>query len=168
MHAFSPDHIPVKDFDPETGSGYILILYQVLMFTDRLEHTLISPNQVRTHGHSLCNDRWDKNRPLVIKPLKRNVAIPFLTKGIIIGFDYVTQSSEDLSAYPRIELTADVTWNLSNVKIAVLLHERLYNIASYGVTSKRDSSTTPQDPRLHYNEYEMDIIYQVFLFYTPK
>ena len=65
VHAFSPEHVPDKDvridggatlwFDHDFGSGYILVVHQALMFTDTLVNTLLNPNQIRKHGHSLCD-----------------------------------------------------------------------------------------------------------------
>ena len=78
--------------------------------------------------------------------LNQNVAIPFFTKGTIIGFDSVMPSSEDLSMYPHIELTSDVPWDPRNVQLAALSHEHLYNNESYGVNSKIVLDTSPEDP----------------------
>ena len=103
-----------------------------------------------------------------IKPLKHNVAISFVTKITIISFDSATPSSEDLSGYFHIELTADAPWDPINVKLVALSHECVSNTSSYSVTSKVGIDAVPEDPQVHYNESEWMEFYQVFLLHTPK
>jgi len=130
VHAFSPNHTPISNlkigggatlwFDPETGADYILVVNQALMFTATLDHTLLNPNQIWMDGHSLCDDPWGQHRSLGIKTTEKENFIKFHTKGTIIYFDSVTPSMEDLSRYPKIELTADENWDPNTVSIAAL------------------------------------------------
>ena len=36
--------------DPATGKQYILIVHEALYFGDKLEHSLLNPNQIRDNG----------------------------------------------------------------------------------------------------------------------
>lgn len=52
--------------DLEDGSTVICVFGQGLWFGDRMEKSLINPNQCRHYGVYLCDDPTDPNRPLAI------------------------------------------------------------------------------------------------------
>jgi hypothetical protein len=60
---FHPDMQPIKDvpvrtcataFDHPDGETFILEFGQALYFGDSMEHSLLSPNQIRSFNHQLC------------------------------------------------------------------------------------------------------------------
>ena len=61
---------------PDSGQSILLIADQVLYFGDSMDHTLINPHQIRSHGYSLCDDPWDPNRTLGLDT--EHLFIPFL------------------------------------------------------------------------------------------
>ena len=52
--------------DPKTGQTFILEFHQSLWFGDKLENSLINPNQCRSYGVSICDDPYDPHRSLSI------------------------------------------------------------------------------------------------------
>jgi len=50
--------------DMDSGETIILKFGQGLWFGDRLNHSLINPNQCRSYGISVCDDPTDQNRDI--------------------------------------------------------------------------------------------------------
>ena len=46
----------------ETGATHILYFHQMLWYGGKMPMSLISPNQMRYFGHSLCDDVTDRQR----------------------------------------------------------------------------------------------------------
>jgi hypothetical protein len=89
---------------PDSGQSILLIADQVLYFGDSMEHTLINPHQIRSHGYSLCDDPWDPNRTLGLDT--EHFFIPFFTTGSTVHFASAFPSRWDLDNLPTIQLTA--------------------------------------------------------------
>ena len=76
VSAFSKEHETMQDIEvasaytaydnPDNGRTYILEFNEGLWFGNRMDHSLINPNQVRMTGISLCDDPFDPNRALGI------------------------------------------------------------------------------------------------------
>lgn len=71
--------------DLEDGSTIVLVFGQGLWFGDRMEKSLINPNQCRHYGVSLCDDPTDPNRPLAIR--KERFLIPMNMFNSSCGFE---------------------------------------------------------------------------------
>ena len=71
---------------PETGETYILEFHQGLYFGDKLEHSLICPNQCRAYGIDLCDDPYDKNRRLRFTDPVTEEFVPFEIRSIFATF----------------------------------------------------------------------------------
>ena len=79
--------------DLTTGHEYILILHEVLYFGDRMESTLLNPNQLR-HGGAIVEDtprQFNRqSKHAIIFPLGdkgEQVTIPLEMDGVISGFE---------------------------------------------------------------------------------
>ena len=65
VHPFSPEYEPVKNIpigtcvtaytDP-VGKVWLIYFHEALYFGDRLQHSLICPNQIRDCGHNRVNE----------------------------------------------------------------------------------------------------------------
>ena len=68
----------------------------------------------------------------------------------MIHFDSVTPTFDDLSAYPHIELTADLPWDPHNVNIASMSNgmngKSVYNNIPQSVIARVDANAFPEDP----------------------
>ena len=62
--------------DPTTGETTLLLFYFGLWFGTKLSHSLISPNQCRSIGASICDDPWDPHRRLHLRDPDDMVDIP--------------------------------------------------------------------------------------------
>ena len=70
---------------PETGQSILLVADQVLWFGNDLHCSLINPNQIRSFGHSVCDDPWDQHRSIGMDV--DSFFIPFYTAGPTLYFE---------------------------------------------------------------------------------
>jgi len=91
--------------DPSTGKPYLLFINQGLWFGEKLDHSLLNPNQVRHFGTSASDNRWDESKKFGID--HDDVYIPFTSKGATVYFDTFRPSLADLEdkSFTHIELT---------------------------------------------------------------
>jgi hypothetical protein len=89
---------------PDSGHSIVLVADQVLWFGTDLHCSLINPHQIRSYGHSLCDDPWDPHRPLGLDV--GTLFIPLLTSGPNLFFDSSVSSDWDLDNLPIVDLTA--------------------------------------------------------------
>ena len=91
--------------DPSTGKPYLLFINQGLWFGEKLDHSLLNPNQVRHFGTSASDNRWDESKKFGID--HDDVYIPFTSKGATVYFDTFRPSLADLEdkSFIHIELT---------------------------------------------------------------
>ena len=64
-----------------SGQVYILVFVQGLFFVDRMDRSLINPNQCRSYDILLCDDATDPHRPLGFQTNTLN--IPLFVEGTI-------------------------------------------------------------------------------------
>ena len=75
-----PICIGATSYTMESGEVIILIFGQGFWFGNRMEKTLINPNQCRYFGITICNDPTDQHKPLGIEAYS-NTHISMLTVG---------------------------------------------------------------------------------------
>ena len=93
---------------PSSGSSVVLVADQVLWFGNELHCSLINPNQIRSHGDSVCDDPWDPNRPLGINI--NSTFIPLRASGPSLLFESHVPTDWEMETLPLNEITAPV-WN---------------------------------------------------------
>jgi hypothetical protein len=71
--------------DEESGETVILWFNQILWYGNKLDHSLINPNQLCNNGISVCDDITDRNRRFGID-IHSDIFIPFEMKGTIVLF----------------------------------------------------------------------------------
>jgi len=86
-------------FDDGNGGTYILVINQTLWFGEKMQHTLINPNQVRAFGVSLCDDPTDPNCQLGMTI--QDTSIPFTMMGTTYSFITRTPMSWELDNCPH-------------------------------------------------------------------
>jgi hypothetical protein len=99
----------------ETGSKYILIIYQVLYMKD-LPNTLISPNQITVNGitvdncpRHLASNLDIANHSIDVPNLQLGMSLKL--KGILSYFPVEYQTDEELHTCQWVELTSNDEWN---------------------------------------------------------
>ena len=149
VSAYSDELKPIKNIlvatvatlyqDGATGDSYILIIHQALYFGERLESSLLNPNQLRSNG--LIVDevprQFDCSSTHSIMSSKHNLRIPLKLEGVISGFETrkPTWAEFNDSDIPHVELTADEPWLPSSGDFAE--KERL--VASVSKANELDS-----------------------------
>jgi len=96
--------------DLESGETVILEFGQGLWFGDRMEHSLINPNQCRSYGIRICNDPTDGYRTLGME-LSDDHVIPFSMKGTTCYFQSRSPSLSELETCRTFLVSDPDTWD---------------------------------------------------------
>ena len=96
--------------NPLTNETVILIFHQSLWFGASLGNTLISPQQIRAFGHSLCDDPYDPFRNIGIN-VEDNDFIPFNVKNSMVGLDTRCPSLSEYHEKRHIIMTSPQFWD---------------------------------------------------------
>ena len=105
----------------DNGSTRLLIFNQVLYFGDRLEHSLICPNQLRSNGvivndiptHLDPNPNKDSHQILVKDSY---ISIPLEMNGFISFFEGRIPTDEEILTCERITMTSPEKWEPYDTK----------------------------------------------------
>ena len=89
---------------PESGQSVLLVADQDLWFGANLRCSLLNPHQIRSFGHSLCDDPWDPNCALGLDA--GDIFIPLMASGPNLFFETCVPNDWEMSNLPTIELTA--------------------------------------------------------------
>ena len=89
---------------PESGRSVLLVADQVLWFGADLHCSLLNPYQIRSCGHSLCDDPWDPNRELGLDV--GEIFILLMASGPTLFLETCKFSDWEMLNLPLIELTA--------------------------------------------------------------
>ena len=101
---------------PETGETQILVFHEALWFGDRLDHSLINPNQVRHFGVTLDDNPFVGDMGIKFDPDDDAIDIPFSSMGTTIYFDSRTPTESELQTCPKVYLTSKTEWDPRSVK----------------------------------------------------
>ena len=101
----------------EDGRTYILVFGQGLWFGDRLDRSLINPNQCRAFGISLCDDPTDPHRSLGFHTEK--VLVELYMNGTIATMLTHCPSQEELDTCPFIYLSDQDSWDPTKVNFQI-------------------------------------------------
>ena len=94
------------------GTTYLLIFHESLWMGNKLDHTLVNPNQLRAYGVSVQDNPFDA-KPLSITT--DSVSVELYSKGPIICGDSRTSTESELSQLPRLIVTSPHDWDPHNV-----------------------------------------------------
>ncbi len=96
---------------PDTGKVYILEINKALYFGDRMNYTLLCPNQLRANGVQVhdCPKQFDASSRHSVYVPSNDLEIPLSMRGVISGFTTrrtTPDELEDLATH--VELTSEV------------------------------------------------------------
>ena len=123
VHGFSKDigsfkSIPVAKvatawIDPNNGEVFILVFNQALYFGNKLDHSLVCPNQLRAYGITVDDvpKQFDKRSTHSIYAPEDEVRIPLQMKGCISYFSSRVPTKYELEDSSWIVLTSPQEWN---------------------------------------------------------
>jgi hypothetical protein len=96
--------------DPATGRTFILVFNESLYYGDRLDHSLINPNQVRSYGIPFWDNPFDTSRALGIE-VDDTLHIPMRTFGTKIAFRTRVPSEAELRDCEHVQMTSASVWD---------------------------------------------------------
>ena len=96
------------------GMAYLLIFHESLWMGDKLDHTLVDPNQLQAYGVSIQDNPFDA-KPLSITT--NDVSVELYLEGMIICGDTWTPTESELSQLPQLILTSPHDWDPHNVSL---------------------------------------------------
>ena len=108
----------------DIGELFILVINQCLYFGDRMDHVLLCPNQMRSHGIVVddCPRHLSLNRSSthsLLVPSCDDVRIFLHLRGVMSCFDCFYPSDDDLETGTHIELTsATIEWDPYSLSFA--------------------------------------------------
>ena len=101
----------------ESGQTYILVVNEGLWFGEKLQNTLLNPNQLRFAGVTVADNPFKASEPISIA-LHEEVFIPLLMSGTTIFMETTTPTQSELDNCPHVHLTCDAEWNPHTVRLA--------------------------------------------------
>ena len=130
VHPYSGEYKPIQDVSiatvatmwihPKNGQPYILIINEALYFGDRVDVTLLNPNQLRANG-VMVEDvprQFDTKSSHSIYHPTAKLRIPLSLDGISSGFVSRKPTWEEYGQYPHVELTSPMRWDPSSDQFA--------------------------------------------------
>ena len=97
------------------GEAFIIIINEALYYGDKLDHSLINPNQVRHNGVGFWDNPYDQAHKLEIEIYEKNVSIPMQYYGTKLAFESTTPTEHELNVLPHVTLTSSIQWNPGEV-----------------------------------------------------
>ena len=108
--------------DPDSRKTFILVFNESLYYGDRLDHTLITPTQVRTFGIPFWDNPYDTARSLSID-VDAVLTIPLRAHDTKLMFRSRVPTQEKLSMCEHIQMTSAHPWNPTKVSMLQALHQ---------------------------------------------
>ncbi len=96
--------------DLESGETIILEFGQCLWFGERMEHSLINPNQCRSLGIRVCDDSTDDNRDFGME-LSDDYVVPFTMGGTTCTFQSRSPSLSELDTCRTFQVSDSDIWD---------------------------------------------------------
>ena len=98
---------------PETGETYLLIINEALYFGDRMNHSLLCPNQLRDFGIRVHDvpTQYDPNSSHSIYIPDSDLELPLQMRGVFSYLETRKPFDDELVTCQRIELTSASPWD---------------------------------------------------------
>ena len=98
--------------NPIDGTAYLLVFHESLWMGDKLDHTLVNPNQLQAYSVSTQDNPFDTKS---LSITANDVSIKLYSEGMIICGDTRTPTESELGQLPRLILTSPHDWDPHNV-----------------------------------------------------
>ena len=161
VYAFDPSipstTVPIATgatvYDHPEGYPILLVFHEALWYGEKLDHSLINPNQIRSYGIPFWDNPFDTTRTLGME-LSPNVSIPFETRGTKILFTSRVPTTHELRDphILRFEVTSPHDWNPQTVSLSsVTTPSNLDTTIPHGLGWKTTvAPATTTTPPIHY------------------
>jgi len=100
--------------DPTSGNTFILVFNEALYYGEKLDHSLINPNQIRSYGIPFWDNPFDPAHDLSIE-VHPDLTIPLRAFGTKVGFRTRVPTQLELRKCEHIHMTSSSLWNPSDV-----------------------------------------------------
>ncbi len=108
--------------DPITGTTHILVFHEALYYGNKLDHTLINPNQVRAYGIPFWDNPFDASHSLSID-VDDDLSILLRAIGTKLMFRTRVPTAYELETSDHIHMTSSTTWNPADVVMVQATHQ---------------------------------------------
>ena len=95
---------------------YILVFHEALYYGNKLDHSLINPNQLRKYGVEVNDNPYDRSKSLGIIA-NDEVLIRMHTHGTKLQFETRVPTTQELNECLKIDMTSSIPWEPSQVCI---------------------------------------------------
>ena len=100
--------------NPETGETSILILNEAIWMGDKMDHTLVNPNQLRAFGLTVQDNPF-ADAPIFISTEGHEFTLPLHSKGTILGVTTRTPTDQELQTCSHVVLSSEYEWDPQNI-----------------------------------------------------
>jgi hypothetical protein len=138
--------------DPITGHTFILVFNESLYYGDKLDHSLINPNQLRAYGIPLWDNPYDTMHSLSID-VDTTLSIPLRAFSTKVGFRTRVPTSDKLRTCIHIPMTSSRPWNPTEV-VMVQSTAQGGNVYPW---KRKLATTSAQFPRSEYIDAKSDV-----------
>ena len=96
---------------------HILVFHQSLYFGDKLNHSLLCPNQIRDNGHNVEDTprQYDRNSShgitIAANGKLSSLFLPLKMQGVILYIDTCKPTEIEMETASFYEVTADIPWD---------------------------------------------------------
>ncbi len=101
--------------NPETGETTILILNEAIWMGDKMENTLVNPNQLRAYGLTVQDNPFSES-PTFVVTAGHECILPLMSQGTILGVSTRTPTNQELQSCPYVILLSEHEWDPQNVR----------------------------------------------------
>ncbi|CAJ1950438.1 unnamed protein product [Cylindrotheca closterium] len=123
--SYTPRSADVYAYDPALPptNAPIVSGATALYYGNRLDHSLINPNQVRKFRIPLWDNPFDEMRNIGIET--KPIFVALKAKGTKLLFDSRAPTDQELANCPHIDMTSKVPWNPDTVQLGKIsiVHE---------------------------------------------
>ena len=127
----------------QDGAPILLVFNKALWMGDRLHHTLINPNQLRSYGVDVQDNPFAKEDLAIITD---DYIIPLATQDTTIFCDMRSPTEVELQQLPRVVLTSAIDWDPQKVQFPSHNSDRVVSNTFVQTTSDFCLHKTTYDP----------------------
>jgi hypothetical protein len=127
VYPYSSEYEAVKDIpivqgatavqDQQTGELIIMIINEGLWYGNKMDHSLINPNQLRYFGVKVNDNPFSPDN-MYIHHIESDIMIPLQAQGTTIYVNSRAPTDHELQTCQHIECTSPSQWNPHTVKLA--------------------------------------------------
>jgi hypothetical protein len=131
------------------------------MVGDGLANSLINPNQCRMNGIELCDDPFDPNRTLGIKDPLTDTNIPMDFENSFVYMTTRASTLDKIRTLLTVVMTDEAPWVPSKAgrkQLSCEEEEKRALIGNVKINEYTVNCTRPDEPQLHLDEAEYDIL----------